>query len=191
MKMDIDNIIENKKYSCRDEQIRAELPLLEVIRRITDVYHSGYDSKMASFDAWDQLLACEAVTESTPIRKVKNEQSKENVNGSGNGMNNDGCKQTVNFELTNNKQKVITELTQYNYRTPPIKIAALLTELFNEWPSFPGHWLYIAQKYNPRAILRTIIQMLKVQKNGQRTIVNPPAYFTILIKSFRKPRRSL
>ena len=189
--MDMDNIIENKKYSCRDEQIRAELTLQEVIYRIANVYHSKYDSETPLFDAWDQLLACEAVTESTPIREIKDEQSKENVNGSSNGMNNDGCKQTVYFELTESKQKVITELTQCNYRTPPIKIATLLTELFNEWPSYAGHWLYIAQRYNPRAIWRTIDQLIKVQKNGQKTIKNPSAYFTILIKKFRKPRRSI
>lgn len=187
--MNINKIVSNRKYSCRDEQIRAEIMLQEVVCRITDVYHSGYDSETLSFDAWDQLLACEAVSESTPVKENYNKEENKNTNVS--GMFNDSCKRKVYFELTQSKQKVITKLTQCNYRTPPIKIASLLTELFNEWPSYSGHWLYIAQKYNPRAILRTIIQMIKVQKNGQKTIKNPSAYFTILIKSFRKPRRSL
>lgn len=164
MKMNMNTANSKREYSCRDE----ELPL--------------------SFGASDQLLACEAVTESTPIREIKNEQLKENVNDSGNVMNNDGCKQTVCFELTDSKQKVIVELKQFNYRTSPIKIATLLTKLFYEWPSFPGHWLYIAQKYNPRAICRTIDQLIKVQKNGQKTIENPSAFFTFLIKK-RKQRK--
>jgi hypothetical protein len=137
-------------------------------------------------------LACEAVAGSTPVREQGQEHIQEtNENVNGNGMYSDGCKRRVYFELTQSKQRVIAELTQCNYRTPPLQIAALLTELFLEWPSLSNHWLYIAQRYNPRAIMRTVNQMIKVQKNGQVTIDNPPGYFTNLIKKFRKPRRSI
>ena len=35
----------------------------EIIRRITEIYHSGYDLNSLTFDIYDQLLACEAISE--------------------------------------------------------------------------------------------------------------------------------
>jgi len=186
--MNMDNTISKRKYSCRDEQIRAELSLQEVIRRITYVYHSEYDLKTVLFDAWDQLLACEALAESTPIRENRQEQSKENVNGSGNGMNNGGYKQTIIFELTPNKQQVVTELSKCNCKIPPIKLAQLLEEFFKEWKSKDTHWLYIAQTWNPREINRTLNQIIKLQISGRTSIQNPAAYFTKIIK-FRAKKK--
>lgn len=103
---------------------------------------------------------------------------------------NDSCKQRVYFEITESKQNIVNELIKCNYQTSPRKVAALLTNFFVEWPSFEDYWLSVAQKYNPRAISRTLNQMIKVQVNGQKTIKNPSAYFTYLIK-FRKPRRCI
>jgi len=116
-------------------------------------------------------------------KHIYKNQANVNVN------DNDSCKQIVYFELTQNKQQVITELTQCHYRTPPVEVAVLLTELFKEWPSYQGHWLHITQKYNPRAINRIIKQLLKLHSSGQETIKNPAAYFTSSIK-WRKPRRT-
>ncbi|OGK19011.1 hypothetical protein A3D80_03510 [Candidatus Roizmanbacteria bacterium RIFCSPHIGHO2_02_FULL_40_13b] len=183
---------ESRKYSSRDEEIRATLTQKECIRLITNSYGSRYDPNTPIFDAWDQLLACEAIGDSTPVREQKQEQTHEtNENVNGNGMFNDTRKHRVYFELTPSKQKVITELKRCNYRTPPIEIALLLGDLFSEYPTKDGHWLFISQRYNPRAILRVLTQIEKIQANGQKIITNPPGYFTYLIKNYRKPRRSI
>lgn len=175
----------NKKYSSREEEIRAELSFDEVIHLIKEFYHAKYDSERANFDAYDQLMACESVGD-TPMdlecRKEINEKP------SVNGMFNDSSSPKVIFELTHDKQKVITELTLCNYRTPPKQIAALLEEFFKQWQSKQGHWLYIAQKWTPRAINRTLHRLTVLHSEGRITVKNPAAYFTKLIK-FRKLRR--
>ena len=134
----------------------------------------------------DEILADEALAESTPIKE--NEQLNENVNV--NGMFNDSCKQTVSFELTQSKQQVIAELNKCNYQTPPIKISQLLEKLFKEYGSRPGHWLYVAQHWNPREINRNITRLIKIHISGKRTIKNAAAYFTFLI-GYRKRRKNL
>lgn len=176
----------NRKYHSREEEVRAELSLDEVVHRINDIYQAEYDSSRPNFDAWDQLLACESIAESTPIKYQYNEDANENPSVS--GMLNDSSSPKVIFELTQDKQKVITELTHCNYRTPPTQIATLLEKFFKEWHSNQGHWLYVAQQWTPRAINRTIHRLTKLHIEGRITIRNPAAYFTKLIK-FRKLRR--
>ncbi len=172
------------------------LPKEEVIRRIKHVYNAESDLENKLFDVYDQLLACESLAESENEHLASfplNHSSEDNslttnvsvhVNGNGNGAR----KQVVNSELSKNKHKVITELEAYNYKTPPIKISKLLEQLFVDYKSKDGHWLYIAQNWNPRAINRVIRQMSELHQSGQETIKNPAAYFTHLIK-FRKKRR--
>jgi hypothetical protein len=111
-------------------------------------------------------------------------------NDSVNGMLNDTYKRSVNFEITEDKLKVISELEQCNYKTPPIKIAELLESFFAGYESYDGHWLYIAQNWTPRATYRTLKQMVKQQQGGWAKIQNPPAYFTKAIK-FRTKRKSI
>jgi hypothetical protein len=178
-----------KKYSCREEEIRETLTPQECVHLMKYKYDEIADLDNANFDIYDQLLACESIAESTPIREYKTQQA--NTNANGNGMINDTCKQTVCFELTESKQKAITMLELCDYKTPPILLSQYLEEIFKEWESIPGHWLYVAQKYNPRAICRTLNQMIKIQQNGQVTIKNPSAYFTSSIMKFRKQRRSI
>ena len=182
------NISENK-YRSREEEIREILSLQECIRRITIVYGWEYDPNTPSFDAWDQLLACEAVAGSTLVKENKQEQAQEtNVNA--NIVLSGGCKRIVYFELTESKQEVIAKLTKCDYKTPPIKIASLLTELFKEWESKTGHWLYVAQHWNARAINRTINEIVKSHTSGRKLIYNPAGLFTMLIK-FRSERRNM
>lgn len=158
------------------------LPKEEVIRRIKEIYHAEYDPTTRGFDAYDQLLACESTAETEePIG------TNENVSASGNG--NGTCKRRVNTELTESKLRVIKELRTCNYRTSPIKTASLLKQLFVNHETKAGHWLYISQLWTPRAINRTISQMIKIHRNGWQTIKNPAAYFTYSI-GFRKKRRT-
>lgn len=132
----------------------------------------------------DEKLAEEAISKATFIKEdidLKNNVSE---------MTDDICKRRVYFELTQSKQQIIRDLTKYDYQTSPIKIAESLNVLFKEWKSEQGWWLYVAQKWNPRAINRTIIRLIKLHLSGKASIVNPAAYFTYLIR-YRKKRRSL
>jgi len=121
------------------------------------------------------------------INNVKETIPNKNINV--NGMINDSYKHKVIFKLTKSKQQVILELNQCNYKTSPIIIAKYLEDFFKEWTSQKGHWLFISQHYTPRAINRTINRLVKLQTTGKKTICNPSAYFTSLIK-FRKKRKS-
>lgn len=144
----------------------------------------------------DQLLICEI---NAPIlyeeNFASNHQETENnnkantsdsVKWNGNGTYN----RNVITTLTHTKRDVIEKLKTFTYKTPPIEIAHALQTLFSNYRSKEGHWLYIAQHWNPRAINRVIEEMIKRHKTGKTTIQNPPAYFTTAIK-FRKTRRSL
>jgi len=181
--------MEWKKYNSRDEEIRAELLLEKVIKIIKTKYaFTEYDPSNPNFDAWNQLLACEALAESSPVKEYNEKGENENV--SVNGMISGIRKPNVNFELTESKEKIITELKKCDYRTAPTKLASLLNDFFKEWKSKPTHWLYVAQNYPPRRINYTIDYLVKRHSSGQITFQNPAAYFTKLIK-FRKKRKNL
>ena len=107
------------------------------------------------------------------------------VNGSVSGTYN----RPVNPEQERSKNKAIAELKSRSYKTPPKEIASLLEALFVNCDSKAGHWLFVAQQWNPRAINRTVSLMMKQHSRGEVTIQNPAAYFTHLIK-FRKKRRN-
>ena len=156
----------------------------EIIRRIQDVYHAGYDLNNSDFDIYDQLLACEVIAEAEHQEDYERTNESVNVKWSVN----DTYKRNVNSALTESKQKVIAELKTFTYRTPPITISQLLQTLFVDCDSKDGHWLYVAQNWNPRTISRVLLQMIKLHNSGMKTILNPAAYFTHLIK-FRKKRK--
>lgn len=111
-----------------------------------------------------------------------------NTNDSINGSINGACKNDVETELALSKHEVIIRLTECNYRTPPRKVAFLLEKLFDDPETKKGHWLYVAQHWPPRAINRTIVQMIKQHRRGESVIKNPAAYFTAAI-SRRKQRK--
>jgi|GEM_PF-2873009 len=178
------------KINSRENEVRTTLSIAECARRIKLVYKEQYDSEWLYLDAWGQLLAHEAVAESSPIIENTNKETQGNENVNGNESVNGARKQHVNMELAFYKKDVISKLSTCDYRTSPIIVSQHLGILFEEWPSKEDHWLYIAQKWNPRAILRTINKMLQRQESGQVTIKNPAAYFTILIR-FRKRRRNI
>ena len=158
------------------------------ISKIEKLYPNWYD-KNSPLSYGDQKWIWEHV----PLpeeEEVKLRYLEANGNASVKWNVNDSYKRTVNFELTENKLNVIAELGTLNYRTTPIKISQLLQTLFAEYNSWNGHWLYVAQHWNPRAINRVINYMVKVHENGTRSIQNSAAYFTYLIQK-RKRRRSL
>ena len=169
-----------------NKNVRVELAFNEVVNKIKNKHNEQYCPN-AKFDAWDQLLVLETVSNSTPVNENYDKETNENANAS--GMINVTCKHNVNFELTQSKQEVITKLKECDHLTLRIEIAVLLKEFFKEWKSKPGHWLYIAQHWSPNPINRTINQMVKDHTSGKITVKNPAAYFTKLIR-FRKKRKS-
>lgn len=159
----------------------------ETILQIEKKYGASYNPN-SELSADEQLLICESYAESEKRSLNKYRNSNESVSVKWNA--NDTHKRSDNKALTKSKQEAIAELEASNYRTPPRKIAQLLEQLFVEYNSKPDHWLYVAQNWNPRAINRVIKRLIKLHRTGEKTILNPPAYFTMLIK-FRKRRRSL
>ncbi len=177
----------NYLYTSREEEIRSALTKEQCIQQIEQVHKMEYDRTEEYFDAWDQLLVCESLSESTPIDRDFKDNS-ENVNGSGMKNDNGGCKSKVKFELTESKKEIIVKLKLCNVDSPPFKVASYLNEFFKEWESKPGHWLYIAQQWPPRQINRTVQEIIKSHISGRVTIQNAAAYFTKLIK-YRKKRK--
>lgn len=178
-------------HRTREEQVRAEISKDEAIRRI-EKYGAEYDPDL-SMDAWDQLLACEAVAESTPVRDnyfQNKEENGANENSSVQWSVNDTYKRTVNFELTEDKQKVFEKLKECTHRTSRFELAKLLEEFFSGCNTQEGHWLYIAQTYTPRVICWNLNYMIKLHISGRRVFKNWAAYFTETIK-LRKKRKCL
>ena len=69
----------------------------------------------------DQLMICEILAESTPIHPYyKKDITNENV--SVNGVINGSCKQTVNFEITQNKLQIVDLLKTLSPLYPEIGI---------------------------------------------------------------------
>jgi hypothetical protein len=116
---------------------------------------------------------------------IDNSNDNVSLSGSVNGI----YKPSVNRVSKNYKYNVILQLNKCTHRTSPKIVAELLENLFQKWPSKKGHWLYIAQVYPPRPIGRVIAKIIKEYQRGDRTIKNPAAYFTYLIK-FRRKRKS-
>jgi hypothetical protein len=80
-----------------------ELTGKEIVRRITEVYHAGYDLTIPDFNVYEQLLACESLDETEREDKT-NYRFRENVRVNGN--DNDTGKQIINFELKESKKKL-------------------------------------------------------------------------------------
>lgn len=185
----------NRAFRTREQQVRAEVSFDEAVRRIEQVYHAEYNPDCGlggCFDAWDQLLACEAVAESTPVRDnyyQNRDENSANENSGVNGGVNDSYKRSVNFELTESKLRVISQLKNCTADTPRQEVADLLRLLFEEYPSKSGWWLHVAQNWPPRRINWVINKVIKLHHAG-RIKINPAACFSYFIQR-RKRRRSL
>lgn len=160
---------------------------LEIIKKIENL--GGQYDPVSGLSLEDQLLACEAVAEGTPVGE-NYKRNKTNENVCVNGMLNGSHKPKGNFELTESKLQIVSQLKNCNYLTPPKKIGELLEELFKEFNSKPGHWLYIAQTYTPRGINWNLGYMIKANDLGRRTFQNWASYFTETMK-YRQKRKNL
>lgn len=168
----------------------------EAIRRI-ELLGGEYDPD-SSLDIWDQLFICETLIHSTPvdptdedvrtILRLRKEENERNV--SVNGSVNDIGKRQGNVEETLRKKQAIAELTTYTYRTNPKKIESLLKTVFASEITKEGHWLYIAQHYNPKSINSVIRRMTKAHVEGWVTIKSPASYFTRILKEYHHIRKN-
>lgn len=184
-----------------DEKIR-NLSKDEVIRRITEIYHAGYDLDNPSFDIYNQLLACEVLAETEEEERKRNggvsiltiqpkeekttDGTNESVSVSGNVSG--SCKSGVKFELNWYKSELIDKLKRCTSKTPRNEIAILLEEIFKSWTSEKEiHWLWFAQTYTPRVLNWVMLATVnKYLQGGIRK--TPTAYFFYLLK-FRKKRK--
>lgn len=157
----------------------------EITRRITEIYHAGYDLNNSDFDVYDQLQVCEVLEKTQQEYREKNGDNKRNV--SVNGNDNGSYKLCDNFKLIIEKQNIVKKLSELNYKTPIYKLTSLLEQLFLESKSKTGHWTYIAERYTPKTINSVLYNMTKQYGNGWKNLSNPAAYFTSVIK--HRPKR--
>ncbi len=157
----------------------------EIIHRITELYHAGYDLTSETFDVYDQLLACEAIAEAEQEYQEKNNRTNNNVSVSGGVLGSSKLKE--NSEQNLNKKQAIVKLKHLNYKTPPTEIELYLNIIFGRWKEKPEHWLFIAQHYTPKTINSIIVQMIKQHQRRDVSIRTPGAYFSSVIK--HRPKR--
>lgn len=181
------NTTKYHKSETYEQKIRRTLSLNEAIRRIKE---SGgvYDPHFQGLDAWDQFMICKGLEQSQ--RDYKNWAIENNVSVNGNDSDNVPQKRQANIWLTDEKRRIITEIKQLNHRSSRRLLESLLCQLFQEWPSKPGHWLYVAQHWNPKSISACLGQMVHETDYGIKTYFSPARYFTDIIK-WRKKRKNI
>lgn len=152
----------------------------KIVRRITEVYQAGYDLNNPSFDVYDQLLACEAISEREREHQGERNGTNDNVLVSGDVLGSSKLKVSSDQNLT--KHQAIARLKGFNYKTPALEIEFCLNVIFGRWEEKPDHWLCIAQHYTPKTINSIISQMIKQHQRKDVSIKTPGAYFTSVIK---------
>lgn len=176
-------------YRTREDEVRAAVSKDEAIRRIKQ-YGAEYDPDLLAFDAWDQLLACESIAESTPVREIYSDGYKKTDDAVGLGGVYGGCKCNTIAELFKRKESIILELRGCTSRTSVVRVGSLLEDLFADYPSNKaGYWFDVARYYTPRVINWVLIELLKLSSPDHETVRNPASYFTFLTKTRTKRRR--
>ncbi len=175
-------------YKTRYEEVKATISKVEAVRWIKE-YGGEYDSN-SELDVWDQLLACESVSESTTTKQLNLDDKERNGDVGVIGVDYGGCKCNAVTELFQNKKEVIEALRTCRSRTPYVQVSSLLDDLFEGYPTNKkGYWFDVARFYTPRAINRTLIELQKLASPSHETVRNPAAYFTFLIKMRKRRRR--
>ncbi len=167
----------------------------ETIQRIEQL--GGQYDPESTFGLMDQLLACESIAESTPVNPedwdgetILNLRRRNEENGSVNGDVNGGCKRRVNFTLNASKLRAISQLNDFTIHVTPLEIESCLQEIFSEYPTIDGWWLYVGQHWTQRQIHWVLKEVLKLQVSGRIT-KHPAACFTFLIRHRNKRKNKL
>lgn len=160
------------------------------IADIEKIYPNWYNSSH-SLSKDDQKF----IWENTPLPKDEEERlrnitktsEQQDVNLSGNV--NGTYKLNTNVGIILSKGEAILLLRKCEYKTAPKIVASYLETLFSKWPSYKGHWLFIAQHYTPKTINCLITQIIKRTQRGEYTIKNLASYFTDTILRYRPMRK--
>lgn len=134
-------------------------------------------------------LANEALTEATPI--IEPEKPETPLTNTDQELrfrssSSSACYSRVNEELSQNLLSAIGKLSNLNYRSSRYEIAEILQQTLGN-PIKEKHWLWCAQHFCPRPIIRTLKEMHYSLLLGKWTGKTPANYFTYLIKK-RQPR---
>lgn len=161
----------------------------EAIRRIEQL--GGIYEADSYFDLQDQLLICETLDTSTPVKDTPTYNKETKADGNAYEGDYGGCKCTVTTKWFTDKSDAIDKLRVCTSRTSIVQISALLDDIFLEYPpNKAGYWFDVARYYTPRVINWVIGDLIRLSSPSHDTIRNPAAYFTFLIKH-RKKRRAL
>lgn len=162
----------------------------EIISRI-DKLDGEYDPE-STLSLQDQLLICESIAESTPVnpedwdgKTILQLKQIDNGDGSVNGSVNGSCKRRVNFELTESKLRAIARLNNFSNPATPLEIEHCLQEIFSDYPSVEGWWLYVGQHWTQRQINWVLKYVLKLLYSGRIT-KDPASCFTYFIQHRKK-----
>jgi len=166
-----------------EAKIRSIYSFEEILRRLR-MLGGVYDSDFSGLDAWEQYMVWEII----PGKYEK--QLMSNINDSVNAMSNGPHKFSANSVKIVDKLSIIDQFATFTSKTPRQELAILLSNVFKEWPSKPGHWLYISQNWTPKTILSCLREIIKIEQNCMQNIKNPAAYFTRIIQ-FRKKRAEI
>lgn len=159
---------------------------LEIVRKI-ERFGAFYNLE-SGLSLEDQLLACEAVAESTPVESKRTDiKSEQELSVRGSSVSG-ACYSEVNPELISRYLEAIQELKLCKSdKTPPKEVAALIEKALG--PSRKaGHWLYLCRRKNPRQIVWVLIQIFKEIQTGQTPVEKAADFFTFRLKK-RKTKK--
>lgn len=160
---------------------------IEIVRKI-ESYGARYNSD-SGLSLEDQLLACEAVAESAPViehNETKNPPATEGE-ASLRSSSSSACYLKVNDKLADSLHSAIEQLVKLDYKSSRYEIAEILQKTFGD-PRKEGHWLWCAQNYTPRPIIRTIAEIYRSLLLGKWAGQTPADFFTFLLK--KRQRRA-
>lgn len=152
------------------------------INEIERIYPNWYDN-LSSLSYEDQKW----IWENLEINKDRKTQKQIlNVNENVNVNGSDTAKQVLDPKVIKDKLLVIEKLKRCTYKTPIFKIAELLEDLFLDFNSKRGHWGYVAEKWSPKSVNFALKRMTILHGENWSTIQNPAAYFTSILKYYKK-----
>lgn len=164
-----------------------------IIKKIEN-YGAHYNNPDSGLSLEDQLLACEAIAESSPIiehGEIEKIQATIGQVFSVSGSVSGACYSEVNLALISSYSEAIQELKLCKSdETPPINVAAILEEVLGSSRK-SGHWLYLSQRWNPRQIVWVLNQIYKEIQTGQISSHEAADAFTFRLKKRRKKKKLL
>lgn len=146
----------------------------EAILQIQEVYHAQYDPG-SCLDIWDQLLACEAVAEATPI---KNKNTKMKVEGSMLKVKVQGAMVATSLKYDYGK---ILEIFTTKKQKSKENLAFLLSQALND-PESLSYYEKLISKHRTDFLRNCLLITLIADRQG-KVVKTKGAYFTGVLKN--------